>query len=260
MSKCGICGKARRVGSGGRALLLDSAGQLRTATACAACLERSIRLVALPPPTTTTIESDDSDVKKVLRGLAKYIRMVAKLEYGQSTVILRGEGFDVDVIEKLSELAVLKRDGLEQAADFADAWADERAARKSDATNDAPIVMRGWVCKTCKSWNGDEKERRETCRVCAGPRAVENNVSHVVAQCACESKTAGRCDLREGHDGKHQANGFQFESPDAEPALLAERTNWTCDRAAPFDSHLYCTRPEGHDGTHSWEQKMHGRR
>jgi len=204
MSKCGICGKARRVGSGGRALLLDSAGQLRTATACAACLERSIRLVALPPPTMTTIESDDSDVKKVLRGLAKHLRNMGK-----------GRPFDAGGANH-----PCFRDGLEQAADFAEAWADERAARKPDATNDAPIVMRGWVCKTCKSWNGDEKERRETCRVCAGPRAVESNVSHVVSPnepLMCETRAWDhasnpprfkRCLLRENHEGENH----RFES------------------------------------------------
>jgi hypothetical protein len=162
MSKCAVCAKPRRTGTGGRAQLLDAAGQLRTVIACASCIDRSITLVTSPPPTFKLVDSDDSDVKKVLRGLAKHLRSVAELG-------------------ALTTDHMCLRDGLEQAADFADAWADERAARKPDATSDAPIVMQGWVCKTCRAWNGDEKEeRRETCRVCAGPRVVESNVSHVV--------------------------------------------------------------------------------
>ena len=141
-------------------MLLDAAGQLRTVIACASCHERAITIVAMPPPTFTLVDSDDTDVKKVLRGLAKHLRNLAKVSHTDGGTLLY-------------------RDGLEQAADFADAWASERAARNPDDTSDSPIVMQGWVCKTCKAWNGDEKERRETCRVCAGPRAVENNVSHV---------------------------------------------------------------------------------
>lgn len=147
-------------------MLLDAAGQLRTVIACASCLDRSITIVTSPPPTVTTIASDDSDVKKVLRGLAKHLRTIAKMRNDTADQENAGSCW---------------RDGLEQAADFADAWADERAARKPDATNDAPIVMQGWVCKTCRAWNGDEKERRETCRVCAGPRTVGADVSHVAA-------------------------------------------------------------------------------
>jgi len=166
MSKCAVCAKVRRTGTGGRAMLLDAAGQLRTVIACASCLERSIVIVAPPPPTFQLVESDDSDVKKVLRGLAKHLRQRAILTNAQTDGV-----------------PWLYRDGLEQAADFAEAWASERAARKPDngLLSDAPIVMAGWVCKLCKTWNGDEKKRRSTCRVCAGPRAVENNVSHVDA-------------------------------------------------------------------------------
>jgi hypothetical protein len=165
MSKCAVCGKARRTGTGARAQLLDAAGQLRTVIACAACIDRSITIVASPPPTFTLVESDDSDVKKVLRGLAKHLRNIGRAYQASSSDPAFKHG----------------RAALDRAADFAEAWADERAARRPDSTNDAPIVMAGWVCKLCKTWNGDEKERRETCRVCAGPRAVENNVSHVDA-------------------------------------------------------------------------------
>jgi hypothetical protein len=145
-------------------MLLDAAGQLRTVLACRSCIDRAITLVTPPPPVFTTVDSDDADVKKVLRGLAKHLRRIGKTKTEASN------GYVQDMTW---------RDGLEQAADFADAWADERAARKPDATNDAPIVMQGWVCKTCRAWNGDEKERRETCRVCAGPRTVGSDVSHV---------------------------------------------------------------------------------
>ena len=144
-------------------MLLDATGQLRTVIACASCLDRSITIVTAPPPVFTTVESDDADVKKVLRCLAKHFRNVG-LAYQASSEDPDFRG---------------GRAAFEQAADLADAWAEERAARKPDDTTDSPIVMRGWVCKACRAWNGDEKERRETCRVCAGPRTVGTDVSHV---------------------------------------------------------------------------------
>ena len=116
-----------------------------------------------PPPTFTLVESDDTDVKKVLRGLAKHLRNMGKAYEASSP----------DPEFKAG------RDAFERAADFADAWASERAARNPDNTSDSPILMQGWVCKTCAAWNSDEKERRETCRVCAGPRTVGSDVSHV---------------------------------------------------------------------------------
>ncbi len=163
MSKCAVCGHARRTGTGGRADLLTADGRLRTVLACRSCIDRAITIVTAPPPVFTTVESDDADVKKVLRGLAKHLRLVGKAYVASSS--------DPDFRHGL--------DAFDRAADIADAWADERAARKPDATNDSPIVMQGWVCKTCRAWNGDEKERRETCRVCAGPRTVGSDVSHV---------------------------------------------------------------------------------
>jgi len=163
MSKCAVCGKPRRTGTGGRAEFLDAAGQLRAVLACKSCLDRAITIVTAPPPTFTLVESDDTDVKKVLRGLAKHLRNMGKAYEASSP----------DPEFKAG------RDAFERAADFADAWASERAARNPDNTSDSPILMQGWVCKTCAAWNSDEKERRETCRVCAGPRTVGSDVSHV---------------------------------------------------------------------------------
>jgi hypothetical protein len=250
MSKCSICNKHRRTGTGGRAMLLDAAGQLRTVLACAGCLERSIRLVALPPPITTTIESDDSDVKKVLRGLAKRLRNTGKAYAASSPDPQFQYG----------------RAAFDQAADIADAWADERAARMPDATNDAPIVMQGWVCKTCRAWNGDEKERRETCRVCAGPRTVGSDVSHVDEQMMCAVRVHDhandpprykRCLLRAGHNADHKWDSqwiAEGRTLTIESYLFREEPE-ECGLAAPFDGHSYCTKPKAHDGAHSWTVK-----
>lgn len=193
MSKCGVCGGARRAGTGGRATLIDAAGRLRAVIACASCRERAIVLVAMPPATVVERPSDDADVVKVLRGLARKLRGVARADTLPTAAVFgsRLDGFDYS--------GLLKRDGLEQAADIAEAWARERAARQPVDEPDESIVLAGWVCKTCRTWNSDEKEKRDMCRHCAGPRVVESNVSHAVA---CEKGDANRrCALAGDHDG-----------------------------------------------------------
>jgi hypothetical protein len=191
-ARCTVCGNPKRSGTGGRVLYVDAAGQTRTVIACAKCMARSLVLVTAPPALERTIESDDSDVHKVLRGLARHLRNLAKVPRS------------VDV----GDDPPLWRDGMVQAADFADAWATERAARKPDES----IVMAGWVCKTCRAWNSDEKERRETCRVCSGARFVESDVSHI-PQCKARFEVGGsvapfRCEkpIHHAADGHFQGS------------------------------------------------------
>lgn len=126
MSKCGVCHKPRRTGTGSQAKLLSATGELRTVIACATCAKRGALVIAPAPPTFTTVESDDADVVKVLRALAKQLRTFARMAF-----ILDPTSKQQDALIELGEIAMLKRDGLEQAADIAEAWAKERAARKA---------------------------------------------------------------------------------------------------------------------------------
>lgn len=87
-------------------------------------------------------------------------------------------------------------DGWEECLDHDGAARVELARIRPTSPNPSdgsenPIVMNGWVCKTCATWNSDEKERRTTCRRCAGPRVVEANVSHAPSP---PHEPCSRCD------------------------------------------------------------------
>jgi hypothetical protein len=67
------------------------------------------------------------------------------------------------------------------------------------------IVLGGWWC-VCRTWNGEEKDVRPSCRVCGGPRIPEAGLNRdqlvaVLAECTRElvvlhyavTEIQGRC-------------------------------------------------------------------
>ena len=122
MTQCGICHQPRRVGTGQRAKFLTETGDIRTVIACSKCCARGVLIVAPSPPQFTTVESDDSDVVAVLRGLAKQFE-----SYRAAYARDKGQLLD-------AEQAVC--DTWNTCASIARAWANERAARKPAETSE----------------------------------------------------------------------------------------------------------------------------
>ena len=130
MSKCGICGRPRRTGTGQQARFLTSEGEIKSVIACASCVSRGIVVIAPMAQVATTVPSDDADVVAVLRGLARQFE-------SYRSAYARDKPELTDLEQRVCET-------WNTCADVARAWANERAARKpldeptevKDALND----------------------------------------------------------------------------------------------------------------------------
>jgi hypothetical protein len=129
-ARCSVCGEPRRSGTGGRCEFVNEAGVIRSVLACARCVARSVRLVTAPPATERTVQSDDSDVRAVLRGLARHLRGLGKA-YAASSV---------------DPAFAAGEEAFNRAADIADAWAKERAARSPESTETNDRTLPALVC------------------------------------------------------------------------------------------------------------------
>lgn len=123
MSKCSVCGNATRKGARERMHVLSSDGEIRRVLACVACFKRSITIVtaANAPTKTATLDADERDVREVLRKLARHLRGLAR---AQRAACDRPDPNDVHHEEHGPD------EGLDQAADIADAWAARPEARR----------------------------------------------------------------------------------------------------------------------------------
>jgi hypothetical protein len=111
VSACGVCGNARRRGAGRRVYVLGpEPGKVRAVIACASCAGRSVTLAVAPLATENgrkalVLDAAEKDVRTVLRGIAKRLRGLARIE-GPAQM------------------------GLEQAADIVEGAAKNEASRR----------------------------------------------------------------------------------------------------------------------------------
>jgi hypothetical protein len=132
VSACGVCGVPRRRGSGGRVFVLGpDPGQIRSVIACGSCARRSVAIAIAPLSSENVrkgvkLEADERNIRFVLRGLARHLRGIAKAMRN----VLPPEGSKEThfVPSRISDER--HADGLEQAADIANAWAENHAARQ----------------------------------------------------------------------------------------------------------------------------------
>jgi hypothetical protein len=120
MASCGICGKARRTGSGGRVVVLED-GELRSALACAECMGRGVVLTTppanLPTLTKAPLDADERDIRAVLRKLANHLRGIAKAKRADH--------------ERTTQISARgKFDDFDTCADIADGWAARPQVRR----------------------------------------------------------------------------------------------------------------------------------
>lgn len=121
---CGGCGHSARAGSCKLAFVFDAEGSgLIRRRICASCIKTAVLIVAK----TATGESElltqkEIETREVLRGLARYLRKLARAYRavlpGQLTIVgdVAPDGYRVA--------------GLEAAADIADGWAARPETRK----------------------------------------------------------------------------------------------------------------------------------
>lgn len=110
MSTCGICGKGVRKTN---LVALLYGGAITNKRACTECVRRGVLVTTMPhvrAEKPAVLDAEERDVREVLRKLARHLR-------GMSTAQKRMD-------------AVLTAEGLDQAADIADAWASRPEARR----------------------------------------------------------------------------------------------------------------------------------
>jgi hypothetical protein len=99
-------------------------GNIDRKRACNTCVRRGVLITTMPRATPALmkapLDADEKDVREVLRRFARHLRGLAKGMHGTQDRLTLG------IDHKIDEQA----DGIDQAADIADAWAARPEIRR----------------------------------------------------------------------------------------------------------------------------------
>ena len=119
------------------------------------------RAVSAQPVWTVVDKRQD----KADRGNGTHLVLVVERSGHRIESNVSGATWDAAVIGEAAPRLIQTDEAEKEVLRTENAWLRKRIAELENA-----IVLTGWKCPACKGFNGEEKQRHDTCIYCPAPR------------------------------------------------------------------------------------------